>query len=374
MANYHKKQLVHAVSRRSFLLLAPLAAVATLTPTIALGQTGTPVGVLLPNNERIPGLRLDWRRGFQSELLAANAAFQPQYVEYSVGPYRALAAAQSLLERGFTTLTGIFNRNLATSLGESLDRHSAKFLVSDLGANAIRGDPCCHRLTRVGPNLWQQAYLAGQHFARLGAKRALIASSFYEAGYDLPGAFQSGFLSAGGSAAEIVVTGTPDIATNDREFASLAKTLSGRRFDVLFSLYSGREATRYLAYAQTISAQVGTLVALSPLLHGLPQSAVTKAAAMAVEVVTPRAANDNTVNAGETTSTVMGRVAARAVMAAMDSPSQSGLEWHATVAPTKVGSSTFGSATNTTATFDAAAMASPWSSKMTSGWIAPYGA
>ena len=366
----------HSVARRRLLSLAPFVGVAGFAPTLSFagaGSSDASVGVLLPNNERIPGLRIDWRLGFQSELLAAKATFQPQYLEYSVGSYRALAAAQSLLDGGCTTLTGIFNRNLATHLGESLDRHSAKFLVSDLGANAIRGNPTCDRLIRVGPDLWRQAYLAGQHFAQLGAKRALIATSFYEAGYDLPNAFQLGFMTADGGSADIVVTGTPDVASNDQEFAALADALSGNRFDVLFSLYSGREATRYLKFAQSINGRVGTIAALSPLLHGLPQSAVVSASAMAVQVVTSGAADNHEGNSAQTIYTSMGRFAARAVLASIGSDCSSSPEWFTTIART-TGVSLATRAAPAHTKPSPTAFASSLRSSLTSGWIAPYGA
>jgi len=367
-----------SATRRQLLLAAPLAPLTALVPAIASAQSGPLVGVLLPNSERIPGLRMDWRHGFQAELMAANASVNPQYLEYPVGSHRALAAAQALLDRGCTTLTGIFNRNLATHLGESLDRRSATFLVSDLGANAIRGDGNCDRLVRVGPNLWHQAYLAGQHFAQLGGKRALIATSFYEAGYDLPGAFQCGFIAAGGDRADTVVTGTPDITSNAAEFTRLEDALSGNAFDVLFSLYSGREATRYLQFAQTIHKRVGTIASLSPLLHGLPQSAAVRASKIALEVVTAHAPNrDPSIASNETIYTSMGRVAARAVLASLAHASRCPAypEWSTTIAlAPSAGAATRPATLATAFAATDTTLASPWPAGITSGWIAPYGA
>ncbi len=364
----------HSLTRRRLLLAAPLASAAALAPTMAFAKTDSPVGVLLPDNERIPGLRLDWRHGFQSELLDAGATFQPHYLEYSVGSHRALLAAESLLDAGCTTITGIFNRNLATQLGESLDRRSAKFLVSDLGANAVRGHQSCDRLTRVGPNLWQHAYQAGQHVAQSGAKRALIATSFYEAGYDLPSAFKRGFLAAGGDSADIVVTGTPELPAGDDGFSRIADALSGPTFDVLFSLYSGREAVRYLQFAPSIHAAVGTQISLSSMLHGLPQSAFARAAAMDFEVVT--AHSPNVSQADETIYASMGRMAARAVLAALGGSCQKSPEWSTTLARVSAAAqSATDWATPAVTTLSATTLTSPWpAAGAVSGWIAPYGA
>jgi hypothetical protein len=367
----------HSVARRRLVLTAPLASFTALAPAITFAQSDVAdatVSVLLPKSERIPSFRIDWQQGFQAELLAAGAALRPQYVEYPSGSYRALSAAQSLLDAGCTTLTGIFSRNLATHLGPSLERHSARFMVSDLGANAIRGDQRCDRLTRVGPNLWQQSYQAGQHFAQRGAKRALIATSFYEAGYDLPSAFKQGFMDAGGNSAQIVVTGTPDVLTNDLEFVALADALAGNTYDVLFSLYSGREAIRYLQFAQTIRAGIGTRAALSPLLHGLPPNATTLASEMAFEIVTASVASGTASELNETIYMSMGRVAARAVLNSLGSTCQRSAEWSVAITRTALTKFSGQAEVSEITRFGALSLASPWPPGITSGWLAPYGA
>jgi hypothetical protein len=357
----------HSATRRRLLLAAPLASAAALAPTVSFASGTAPVGVLLPSNERIPGLRLDWRRGFQAELLAAGSSIRPQFVSYAVGSHRALQAAQSVLDQGCSTLTGIFSRNLATHLSDSLERRSARFLVSDLGANAVRRNHTCDGLTRVGPNLWQHAYLAGQHYAASGAKRALIATSFYEAGYDLPGAFEAGFMAAGGDRAHIVVTGTPEPTLLDDGFTRVSDALASSRFDVLFSLYSGREAARYLQFAQRngFNASVGQMAALSTLLHGLPQSSANRASAMSMQIAT--AQSPGLGETGETIYTTMGRVAAHEVLASLDRACAAPAAW--SVALVSVGgSSTAGTPVS---------LAPPWAlspTTVSSGWIAPYGA
>lgn len=368
--------------RRRLLLAAPLGSAASLVPAIALAHSTSHVGVLLPGNERIPGLRLDWRTGFQTELLAAHASFQPHFVEYAVGPQRALQAAQSLLDHGCTTLTGIFSRNLADHLRDSLAQHSARFFVSDLGANAVRRSETCSNLSRVGPNLWQQAYIVGQHYAATGARRALVATSFYEAGYDLPGAFQAGFVAAGGEHVAVVVTGTPEPTLLDDGFTRVSAAIARDRFDVLFSLYSGREAARYLPFAQRdgFNSRVGQMAALSTLVHGLPQSAALRAGALSMQIAT--AQSPGLGDPAETLYTTMGRVAAREVLACIDASCAAPAQWSLvlTSASDLAGSSAQRAAASRAspqlAAFGAA-VATPWDTSRTtisSGWVAPYGA
>lgn len=351
------------------LLSAALGAAAAIAPAISFGQANARVGVLLPINERIPGMKLAWQQGFQAELIALDSHLQLDYVPYAVGSHRALAAAQLLLDQGCTTITGIFNRNLATHLSPSLEKHNANFLVSDLGANALRGNSTCARLARVGPNLWQHAYLAGQHAAAQGASNALIATSFYEAGYDLPGAFKQGFIDGGAQSAEIVVTGTPELSAGDDGFARITVALAAnaRAVDVLFSLYSGREASRYLRFARTLTLRVGRMMALSPLLHGMPRRTVADAPMTVVN-----ASVSGVSRADESLYMAMGRVAARGVLTARGETCASDVAWQATV---NDGSAASGNASTSVAsqTLNPDACA-PWQEATVSGWIAPYGA
>jgi hypothetical protein len=358
----------HSAARRRLLLAAPLGAVAAIAPTLSFASANATVGVLLPVNERIPGMKLDWQQGFQAELMAADSRQRPHFLPYAVGSYRALAAAQSLLDQGCTALTGIFNRNLATHLSDSLEKRSANFFVSDLGANAVRSNAACERLTRVGPSLWQHAYLAGQRAAQHGARHAVIATSFYEAGYDLPGAFKQGFIDAGGTDATIVVTGTPDLHAGDGfERITSALAARARPVDVLFSLYSGREAARYLAFAHTLSSRVGSMVALSPLLHGMPKRAYT---ALPLDVFSASVAGVS--QQGESLYASMGRVAARSVLAARGQSCGIDATWTAAVT-TPVASGEKGRELASVWPLRAN-LSAPWQSPSLSGWIAPYGA
>jgi hypothetical protein len=252
----------------------------------------------------------------------------------------------------------------------SLEKHGANFLVSDLGANAVRGDATCERITRVGPNLWHQAYRAGQHTAARGGTTALIATSFYEAGYDLPGAFKQGFVDGGGRSVTLVVTGTPELPTGDDGFARITAALAERvaPVDVLFSLYSGREASRYLTFARSLAPRVGSMVALSPLMHGMPRS---KTADLPFTILS---ANFSGVSrANESLYTTMGRVAARSVLASRGEEScGTGSAWTTTLRQ--------GSAPGTSepvllpASLLRADSSAPWQNAAISGWVAPYGA
>ena len=306
-------------SRRALLLAAPAAMAGVFAGSnvlaATLGERGARVGVLLPQAERIPGMTASWRAAFVSELALRKPSIKPQFATFHVGSYRALAAAQNLLDRGCTVLTGVFNANLAFALRESLQQRNALFLVSDLGANHIRQQREHERVVRVGPNLGQLSFAAGAHLAAQGHRTALVAASFYESGYELPNAFRAGFLSSGGQHVEVVITGTPELPTGDDGFTRIASALAADRPDVIWALYSGREASRFLRFAATDVDSNIRLSGLATMVDGLSDLASVDARGLQLTLADSQAVGVTTSTSGAPVSlfAAMGSVAARSV-------------------------------------------------------------
>jgi Periplasmic binding protein len=316
LATKEKQSQRTSQSRRALLLAAPAAMAGAFVGSSALASTlggsGARVGVLLPQSERIPGMTASWRAAFVAELAVREPSMKPQFSSFHVGAYRAHDAAKQLLDGGCNVLTGIFNANLAFGLRDSLQQHNALFLVSDLGANAIRQPRQHERVVRVGPNLGQLSFAAGARLAAQGHRIALVAASFYESGYDLPNAFREGFLSAGGERVQVVVTGTPELSAGDDGFGRVASSLSADRPDVIWALYSGREAGRFLRFAST-SVDAGVKVSgLASLVDGLPDLASVDAEGLQLTLADSRATGsaDGTMSLFAS----MGTVAARSVV------------------------------------------------------------
>ncbi len=315
LATKEKQSRRTSQSRRALLLAAPAAMAGAFVGSSALaatlGGSSARVGVLLPQSERIPGMTASWRAAFVAELAVREPSIKPQFASFHVGAYRAQDAAKQLLDDGFNVLTGIFNANLAFGLRDSLQQHNAIFLVSDLGANAIRQRREHERVVRVGPNLGRLSFAAGARLAAQGHRIALVAASFYESGYDLPNAFREGFLSAGGQRVQVVVTGTPELPAGDDGFARIASALSADRPDVVWALYSGREAGRFLSFAATgVDASV-KVSGLASMVDGMPDMAAVGAGTLQLTLADSRATNiaDGSVSLFAS----MGAVAARSV-------------------------------------------------------------
>lgn len=284
--------------RRQLLLAGPVGATLASLPSMSDARAVTQVGVLMPQSEMIPGSRASWLQGFESELRNLSSSAGPSIVlrtaQYSPGPTRAIRTAQSMLDAGCHLLTGLFSCELADQIALSNWANDTKFIVADLGAKSRRR-PNESGVYRVGPSLWKHAYAAGQHQATLGARTALVASSFYESGFDLVEAYRAGFIHAGGSKVDIVVTGTPDLANGDLGLTRVSDALSAHHPDAMFALYSGHDADAFVMFAEK-AALPGKLnlpiAALSPFIDSLSRHARAKASPLRMTIVLAKLIGD----------------------------------------------------------------------------------
>jgi hypothetical protein len=263
--------------RRQLLLAAPTTAALTALPQISFASSAARVGLLMPKTESIAGSKADWLRGFETELRSARqtsaGSVSLTTAQYAPGPYRAAAAARSMLANGCNVLTGLFSCEFADRMPEEYWAKGAKFLIADLGAKARRRVDTLG-VQRVGPNLWKHAYALGQYQASRGARRALVASSFYESGFDLVAAYREGFLDAGGERIDVVVTGTPELAHGEFAWSRISVSVAAQRPDAMFALYSGSEASKFLQFVERAALREKfrePIAALSTMIDSLPR-------------------------------------------------------------------------------------------------------
>jgi branched-chain amino acid transport system substrate-binding protein len=91
-------------------------------------------------------------------------------------------------------------------------------------------------------------WVLGDWSARNLGKKAFVASSFYESGYDALYAYNLGYEKAGG---QIVQTRVSNLPTDGKDFDSLIQSIKKCKPDLVFAAYSGEEAAEFVqAYHQ----------------------------------------------------------------------------------------------------------------------------
>ncbi len=257
------------VPRRTFLRRIGGAAGAIITTSMlsACGasamhdqSTGAPlvsdftlrVGVLLPRSARRPLLSaqlLDGMRLFfeQSHTLAGGRPVALVAEQYD-GPYHSLSQAHELVAGGqVDIITGLISRNEVAGLDGLLRERHTPLIVSDVGANVIHQPHQSEYVLRSSLNYWQANLALGAWAAQHAGKRAMIATSFYEGGYDSLYAFRYGFEQGGGVVLDTLVSHRPSGPT---DLPALMASIRQLRPDLVYAAYSDQEAIDFVrAYA-----------------------------------------------------------------------------------------------------------------------------
>lgn len=261
------------MSRRTFLRIASLAAGTSIlgmrSPVdsafasefasgrrrVAISNEETPVqiGVILPQSSIAPHMGPNLLIGLRLAFAETGNRFGDRSVAlvtktYGVKPAQALRQAHKLLtEDRVDVLVGAVSRHDATSLAPLLQERGTPLIVTDVGANIIRQDRLRPLVFRNSLNHWRSVWALGRWAAVNVGKRALIAASFYDSGYDTIYAFQRGFEQAGGRKPHVHVTHLPN-TTHDLRL--LIDAIRQTQPDCVFAAYCGPKAVDVVrAYA-----------------------------------------------------------------------------------------------------------------------------
>lgn len=209
------------------------------------------VGVLLPRSRSyrqlgpnlLAGLELGLRRGGSPPV---------RLVVEEVGAGLALAEqkARQLLGAEFADLVvGLLGVNLAAALRPLFEAQQVCLLACEAGENFPRAGELWPGLFRCSLALWQANYALGAWAAANLGRRAVLAQSFYDSGYDLPFAFGLGFEQAGGTVLQTFLTHRPP---DPGSFGPIFACAEREAPDLIFGSYSGRPAVEFVrAYGES---------------------------------------------------------------------------------------------------------------------------
>lgn len=208
------------------------------------------IGLLLPQSQLHPELAQSLLSGMrlalaQSSDQAGGRPIEIRSVPASVSPYRAAEQARQLIAaEQIDLLVGFVGAKTATLLEPLLQERQIPLIVNTIGANVPRQASASPYVVRNSLQQWQSNWALGAWTADNVGARAVVASSFYESGYDTLYVFGQGFQSAGGAIIETHVTHRPDAPA---DLAALMTAIKAARPDVVYAAYAGKMA---LSFAQ----------------------------------------------------------------------------------------------------------------------------
>jgi branched-chain amino acid transport system substrate-binding protein len=246
------------LTRRDFLKTVGLATGALAFPSalptisdaraeVAPWREGVPlrVAVLVPSSGIYPSLAEDLISGLRLHFGQARAsggqAVRLVMVDVGIGEGQAQRSAEELLKGDVDLAVGFVSPRLAASLGEVFKGHDRAFVAIDSGADVVRRDD-------RDPGffdslfLWQSERAFGEWAAGELGRRAVVAASAYDSGFDAHHAFQLGFEGAGGVVLAEHVTHHP--GGDSGLFAALSG-IKETEPDFVYAAYCGRQAVEF---------------------------------------------------------------------------------------------------------------------------------
>ena len=175
-----------------------------------------------------------------------------ELVKEQIGFGRTLAIrkARELIERDkVDVVVGVVNSEVAADLRPIFEESRRVLIVTNVGANVVREADRSSHVFYNSLNYWQANRATGQWAADNLGRRAFVASSLYDSGYDSVYAFRTGFESAGG---EVVDTYTTHVPPDSGDPAPLIAAIKKAKPDVVFGCYCGEPAITFVrAYSKS---------------------------------------------------------------------------------------------------------------------------
>lgn len=201
------------------------------------------VGAIVPNSRHFVALGRDITTGLNLSLRQAPFAAELHSLEYDSSLDDAYHAADSLLKEGAHVIVATVGTKGAEHISRLCDKAERPLILATTGED-VSGDVVNSPFTfHSSLNSWQASYALGQWAAQSVGRRGMVASSFYDSGYDTVYAFNAGFTEAGGDLVSTYISHHP---TDKLGFEGLTEAMNAYQPDFLYALYTGSLAKEFL--------------------------------------------------------------------------------------------------------------------------------
>ena len=241
-----------SITRRNFLKIAGAAAGSLAIPAALFALesegkgTGIPlkIGVVLPRSKEYPLMSENFMAGMGLCLDGnAKSCGGLQFLrEESVTPLPHSSLKKLVEEDRVDLAVCLANSGAASALDDYFP--GTPLIVSNVGECMVREVDFYPSTFHCTLNYWQSNWAMGRWAALHLGKRAFIAASLFESGYDSVYAFHLGFESLGGT---IVDTHVSYNGPGTEYPAVVIAAIRDKSPDFVFALYSGREAVDFVA-------------------------------------------------------------------------------------------------------------------------------
>ena len=206
------------------------------------------IGILLPRSDMFPTLALDFLNGLKLSFNKENTTtIIPKYIVEGIGTASddglIRIAEKMILQEDVALVISFCSLFKLSNLASVFNSYQKPLIHVGLCGNAIKEEHVSSQIIYHSLNIWQSSYAAGVYAAKTYGKKAAMASSYYDGGYQHSAAFVQGFMDEGGEIANYFV------AQMDYKEETYAAMLDGIREcnpDVVFTLFSFKEGIKVM--------------------------------------------------------------------------------------------------------------------------------
>ncbi len=261
-----EKSLAQTVSRREFLKMTGAAAGTLALPSqlLAFGKDDSSfdfsdwpavrLGMLMPDGEGPYQLKENFLAGFNYCLKTSgciDAGVSVELVhEECKGSVSVSALKRLVNEKNVSLVTGILNNAAASALSSFARDEKFVLVAGSLGECMARKADVFPATFHCSMNYWQTNWAMGRWAAGKMGPNCVVATSFYETGYDTLEVFRTGYQSAGGTVRDTLISDAGPGGAQD--FDRIFSKIDAARPDFIYALYSGQQAADFMkAYASS---------------------------------------------------------------------------------------------------------------------------
>lgn len=203
--------------------------------------------MLLARSDMFPALAKDILNGLKLAFKNAGPQFSPKLFIESIGNGTDDEVLQRveklLLQEDVDVVVGFCSFFMLDRLAAIATSYKKPIVHVSLGARSLKAMHVNPYMLYQSLNLTHSSYLSGKIAVETIGKKAAILASFYDGGYHMAEAFVRGFVDNGG---EIIYNYVSQMDYRQDDFGSMIEGIQNTQPDVLFALFSYKEAERVL--------------------------------------------------------------------------------------------------------------------------------
>jgi branched-chain amino acid transport system substrate-binding protein len=206
---------------------------------------GARIAVLVPDAPLYKNLRVNLIGGMRVYQHQNTHKYQLGILEKVIKPgyMDALKNTREAIAQGVQVVVGYFSAEVAARLGDTFDDANVVLIVVNAGADWVRAADYNPFVFYNSLRMWQANWAFGNWAASNIGNSALIATSFYDCGFESLNAFQEGFEVAGGRILSTYISDAPPLAADPSLFL---ETINQVQPDFIFGSFCGPAAKNFV--------------------------------------------------------------------------------------------------------------------------------